>query len=88
MPAAFASVASVCSASRGTEDPADGRVIELEAVGDNQGTRDERHARRDVTNERQGVPVARRVKKSEPAVREQFRSPLTGVGSASRYCGY
>ncbi len=30
----------------------------------------------------------RRVKKSEPAVREQFRSPLTGVGSASRYCGY
>ena len=43
---------------RGTEDPADGRVIELEAVGDNQGTRDERHARRDVTNERQGVPVA------------------------------
>ena len=33
----------------------------------------------------------RRVKKSEPAVREQFRSPLTGVGSASRcygQCGY
>ena len=43
---------------RGTEDPADGRAIELEAVGHDQGTGGERHARRDVTNERQGVPVA------------------------------
>ena len=43
---------------RGTEDPADGRAIELEAVGHDQGTCGERHARRDVTNERQGVPVA------------------------------
>ena len=43
---------------RGTEDPADGRAIELEAVGHDQGTGGERHARGDVTNERQGVPVA------------------------------
>ena len=43
---------------RGTEDPADGRAIELEAVGNDQGTGGECHARRDVTHERQGVPVA------------------------------
>ena len=43
---------------RGTEDPTDDRPVELEAVGDDQGTCCELHARRDVTNERQGVPVA------------------------------
>ena len=43
---------------RRTEDPSDGRAIEREAIRDDQGTRPERHARRDVANERQGVPVA------------------------------
>ena len=43
---------------RGTEDPTDDRPVALEAVGDGQGTCCELHARRDVTNERQGVPVA------------------------------
>ncbi len=33
-------------------------------------------------------PGPRRVKKSERVVREQFRSSLTGVGSASRCRGY
>ena len=43
---------------RGTEDPTDDRPVELEAGGDDQGTCCELHARRDVTNDRQGVPVA------------------------------
>ena len=37
---------------------ADDRPVELEAVGDDQGTCQELHARRDVANERQGAPVA------------------------------
>ena len=43
---------------RRAEDPTDDRPVELEAVGDDQGTGNERHARRDVAHERQGVPVA------------------------------
>ena len=43
---------------RGTGDPTDDRPVELEAVGDDQGTCCELPARRDVTNERQGVPGA------------------------------
>ena len=43
---------------RRTEDPTDDRPVEREAIRDDHGTRPERHARRDVANERQGVPVA------------------------------
>ena len=43
---------------RGTKDPTDDRSVELEAVRHDQGTGDERHACREVANERQGVPVA------------------------------
>ena len=43
---------------RGAEDPMDDLPVELESVRDDHGTRPELHARRDVANERQGVPVA------------------------------
>ena len=43
---------------RRTEDPTDHRPVELEAIGHDHGTGGERHPRRHVANECQGVPVA------------------------------
>ena len=43
---------------RGTEDPTHNRPVALEAVGDDQEPGDERHPRRDVAHQRQGVPGA------------------------------
>ncbi len=43
---------------RWTEDAPDDLLVELESVGDDQGTRRELHARRDVAHERPRVPVA------------------------------
>ena len=43
---------------RGAEDPTDDRPVELEAIGHDHGTCGERHPRRHVVNECEGVSVA------------------------------
>ena len=48
----------LCVERPGAEDPTDDLAVELEAVGDDQGTCNERHAGRVVANECQCVPVA------------------------------